>query len=399
MQITALDMRLKKVNDKKLVAITWMISLLSSTIPMYIVSRIKHTSFSSLFANWDAIFLLRITNNGYLSILPRDINGKITTNHDAFFPLFPYVNKFFDSLLPGGPIVSGVILNSTIWFFTLLFFYKLAKNIIGETKSQYALFFLAFFPGSFIVFWVYSESLTILLVVLAIYFMSLNKFLTSSIFIGLATFTRPNALPYALLIPLFIIFIILKENQISIKLKLRRILFESHKILLYFLISVSGFITFNIYLWRHTKIPNAWFRIEREAWGESLKPFGELKLYLSRFIHIDWEIRVFLVVLSALISLILIWFLFIAIKRLNYHPLFTSMYIPALLVILLGLSNGPAVASLRFTLVALPVFLGIGYIATKKYAYYLMTISLLLMAGLCFFYSWGFVKPFYIGSP
>lgn len=95
MQITALDNRLKKVNDKKLIAVTWMISLLSSIVPMFMVSRIRHVSFSGLFANWDAVFLLRITNNGYLSILPRDINGKIMTNHDAFFPLFPYVNKFF----------------------------------------------------------------------------------------------------------------------------------------------------------------------------------------------------------------------------------------------------------------------------------------------------------------
>ncbi len=38
------------------------------------------------------------------------------------------------------------------------------------------------------------------------------------------------------------------------------------------LLSASGFVLFNLYLWRLTHVPTAWFRVEREGFGEGVRP-------------------------------------------------------------------------------------------------------------------------------
>lgn len=397
--VAKINRKIASLNSLSFVALAWITSFLATTAPMFIVSRKRTISMANLLSNWDSSYLLQISREGYLRELPTDVHGKIVGNQNAFFPLFPFINRYLDAILPGGAITSGIVFNWIIWFFTLYVFYKLAIVIFEDYRSRYAVLLLAFFPGSFIVFWVYSEALTIFLIVSALYLLKKNHPMLSALLFGFASFSRPNAFPYAVVIPAFLLLTILLKQDCTFKQRIKKTLVELPKAIVYFFISGSGFVIFQILQWRLTSIPNAWLRIEREAWGESTKPFEALKSNFSRLFNGNVTMRISIVLVSAIISIaLLVVLVFFAYKKLN--DAFSLAMVPsAAIVTLLGLSNGPATASLRFTIIAIPVFIAAATITTRKAIYFLLPISLCLLCWICYMHSWGFAEPFLMGSP
>ena len=90
-------------------------------------------------------------------------------------------------------MAAGLLFNAIITLASFYILYKTLLNLCDRSKAKLTLMLFAFFPGSYIFFWFYAEALTTFLIVCAFYFLSNKRILLSSIFVGLATFTRPNA--------------------------------------------------------------------------------------------------------------------------------------------------------------------------------------------------------------
>ncbi len=135
------------------------------------------------FANFDGAYYLLIAAKGY-------------TINAGFFPLFPFsihlISSIFASSMPylTAEYLSGSILVGVYFIFALTIFYKLVKLDYKETIAIWSIIFLLVFPASFFYAAIYSESLFLLLSMLAFYFARRKKWIWAGIAGGFLSATR-----------------------------------------------------------------------------------------------------------------------------------------------------------------------------------------------------------------
>lgn len=126
------------------------------------------------FGNFDAVYYLLIAAKGY-------------TVNAGFFPLFPlsiHIATFpFKDLLPFDPkqYFTAIALVSFYFITSLIIFYKLIKFDYKENIAVWSIVFLLIFPTSFFFASIYSESLFLLLSLLAFYFTRKKKWLLAGL--------------------------------------------------------------------------------------------------------------------------------------------------------------------------------------------------------------------------
>jgi Gpi18-like mannosyltransferase len=108
---------------------------------------------------WDAGHYVRIAENGY----------HLGPGFPAFFPLYPLLIHICDAVLPGGAVVSALLVANAAAFGALAMLYRLADHEFGPQVAQRAAWYLAAFPMGFFLFIGYNESLFLLLAVGALY--------------------------------------------------------------------------------------------------------------------------------------------------------------------------------------------------------------------------------------
>lgn len=135
------------------------------------------------FGNFDAAYYLLIAAKDY-------------TVNAGFFPLFPlsiYVSTLpFKGTLSFDPIqyFVAIILVSAYFLIALSVFHKLLRFDYKENIAIWAIIFLLIFPTSFFYAAIYSESLFLLLSLLAFYFSRSKKWLIAGLFAGFLSATR-----------------------------------------------------------------------------------------------------------------------------------------------------------------------------------------------------------------
>jgi len=134
------------------------------------------------FANFDAAYYLLIAAKGY-------------TVNAGFFPLFPLsiaiVNLPFNTLpFDIAQYFLAIFLVSIFFMSALFVFHKLVRVDYKPNTAAWSIVFLLTFPTSFFYAAIYSESLFLLLSLLAFYFAGKKKWLIAGIFGGLLSATR-----------------------------------------------------------------------------------------------------------------------------------------------------------------------------------------------------------------
>ena len=366
----------------------WLISIFTSLTGLFVASRLQNKSFTNMFTRWDSLFYVDIIKNGYISKLPIK-DGKIFANRDAFFPGFPNVIRIFDTLLPGNHMAAGLMFNAIITLASFYILYKTLLNLCDRSKAKLTLMLFAFFPGSYIFFWFYAEALTTFLIVCAFYFLSNKRILLSSIFVGLATFTRPNAAPFISMVPIYIIWTEIDKDFYKLNLlRTKKYLFVFLKSLTTLFISASGILAFLLYLDRKTKISNSWLRIEREGWNESKQPFYRTYKNMTQIFSSQFPYNNSLIIIYALLGILLILCGTVYVHKMKYNSIVVATFIPSLFVILLALSNNTAASSPRFFVLAAPIFISIPETISNKYLKIALIPLLVLMGMTSAFYTY-----------
>jgi hypothetical protein len=107
----------------------------------------------NIWAHWDGVWYSQIGAEGYETVAST-----------AFFPLYPLLIRSFAELF-GGPLslgalsVWGVVISVVALPFALYFVYNIAQHGWGERTAKVTVLTLAFFPTSFFLNAVYTESL------------------------------------------------------------------------------------------------------------------------------------------------------------------------------------------------------------------------------------------------
>lgn len=165
------------------------------------------------FGNFDGVHYLRIAQDGYAAQYSQ-----------AFFPLYPFLIRIFSLLFPRAAnldirfftdpayFYSGLILSNAFFLAALYYFYKLLRIDFNERTSFLSVIFLLIFPTSFFFGAVYSESLFLLLVVLAVYLIRKGSFFWGAVLIAFASATRVFGI---FLIPLYLIEVFKSRNKLN----------------------------------------------------------------------------------------------------------------------------------------------------------------------------------------
>lgn len=213
--------------------------------------------FSGLIAildSWDGHWYLEVVRNGYPRNIMPNVTYFVTDARAAFFPLYPRLVHYIDNLLPGGPVSISLLINLVFGAVFVFLAGMIARRLFDVKTAQKTMVLAAFFPGSFVLSWAYSEA--ILLTLAALCFLALHKhlWLLAGILAALGTAARPNGL--ALVAACAVASLVAIKDD------------REWKSLIAPALSPLGFIGFMAFLRHHTGENWAWFRVQREAWKE-----------------------------------------------------------------------------------------------------------------------------------
>lgn len=324
----------------------------------------------SPWANFDGLHYITIASNGY-------------SNNYGFFPLFPTLIKPVAILFgakqnfDNAYLFAGLLVSNLAFFLSLIAFYKLLSLDFSEKQTKISILSLLFFPTSFFLGSVYSESLFLLLLFSSLYFARKKQWLLASFLSSLLTLTRFVGI---CMFPV-LVYEFYKSRDWSIK----------NFIMSGIWAAPAGLIIYSIY----NQIQEGNFLYFIKAQGNFLNNrsvdsfifFGQtiyryIKILLTTSTNqFEWWIALLEIGCFIFISIIIIYALK---KRIRFSYILFSF-----LAVLIPASSGTFSALPRYILVAYIIYISVGLIGAKlRFSYFLISITILSI--LTFFFSRGY---------
>jgi hypothetical protein len=211
-------------------------------------------SMLDVLTSWDGLWYMDIVRNGYPTHIPDDVTYHMDEARAAFFPLFPLLGHWFDAVFPGGDSFAVLVMNTVFGFVAVVLIGMLGQRLYGERVGRTATTLAAMFPGSFVLTFAYSESLMLMLAAATLLCLHDRRWLLAGVFAALTTATRPNGVAIAVACLVAAVMAVKDDRD--------------WRAVSSVLLAPIGFIVFQIWLGQHTGEADAWFRVQREAWGE-----------------------------------------------------------------------------------------------------------------------------------
>ncbi len=206
------------------------------------------------FALWDGRWYLEIVREGYPSLIPEPITFHQPEARAAFFPLYPWLVRAIDFVLPGGDVVAALGVNLVLGLAGMLIVGALARRLFDEAVAERAMVLFAVFPGSYVLSFAYSEALLIVLCGLCLWWLMDERWLWAGLAAALATGTRPNGIA-AVAACAVAAFIAIRRRR-------------DWSSLIAVVLAPIGFVAFQVFLALRTDETLPWFRVQSEAWKE-----------------------------------------------------------------------------------------------------------------------------------
>jgi hypothetical protein len=149
-------------------------------------------------ANWDGQWYQKIAEHGYPGHLPI-FQGQVQQNAWVYYPLFPLLTRMV--MVTGASFgLAASIVNLVCGAFAMCLLYRMLHSSTGHYGATMAVIALCTFPAAIVLQVAYSETLALLLVLIALWCLREDRhFMLLATGIVLA-FTRPIALPLALVV-------------------------------------------------------------------------------------------------------------------------------------------------------------------------------------------------------
>jgi len=203
---------------------------------------------------WDGHWYLEIIRKGYPRNIPANITYFQPEARAAFFPVYPYLVRAVDVVLPGNQVAASLALNFVLGAFVILLVGMIARHLFDDKVAERTMILMSIFPGSFILSHAYSEATLLVLAALCFLFLLRKNWLLAGLMAAFGTAARPNGL--ALVAACAVACLIAIKND------------REWKSIIAPILAPLGYIGFMVFLRFHTGESWAWFRVQREAWQE-----------------------------------------------------------------------------------------------------------------------------------
>lgn len=155
---------------------------------------------------WDGQWYRTIAEHGYPVPLPLNAEGVVQQNAWAFFPGFPYTAKTVMTVT-GLPFSQAAVLaNVVLGGCAVYVMMRLLQRVAGRTAGLWATVLFCAVPSGVSLQIAYSESLGLLLLVLALWWLVEQRYLLASVAVLLLALSRPVAAPFGLVVLAHLIF-------------------------------------------------------------------------------------------------------------------------------------------------------------------------------------------------
>ena len=154
----------------------------------------------------DSVFLLGIAAHGYHALPVHDAYLDW-----AFFPLYPVVTRIAAVLTLGNLALAGVLVSNLALLLSAWLLYRLGEQRLGPERALLAVVYLMIAPGAVAFGMAYTDSLFLLLALIAVAAAERGRWGVMGVAYGLATLTR---LP-GLLLAVPLVLIVVQSGQRS----------------------------------------------------------------------------------------------------------------------------------------------------------------------------------------
>ena len=303
-----------------------------------VLPRSASSMILDVLTSWDGIWYLRIVRRGYPEYVPSGITYDDPEARVAFFPMYPWLVRTVDRVLPGGDTFAALVVNLVLGAVFVLLVGLLARHWFGESTARSAMVLASFFPGSFVLSFAYSEALLLTLAAACLLALTRERWLWAGIFAAIATATRPNGVA------------LVAATAVAAYVAIRRS--REWRALVAPVLSPIGFVAYQLWIDRHAHETRVWFRVQGEAWKEGAS-FGltAIRNTLEAFTKPLTSPTDLITAVAFLATLLVVW---IAWRRVRL-PAPAAAY--SAVIIALMLLPATVTARPRFLFTAFPLFI------------------------------------------
>jgi hypothetical protein len=212
------------------------------------------TTITNVLTSWDGRWYLELIRRGYPDSIPPNITYEQLEARAAFFPVYPWLSRGVDAVLPGGDTLAALSLNFVLGAVAVLLVGLIARRLYSVSAAARAMTLFAVFPGSFVLSFAYSEAVLIVLAAACLLFLIDERWVLAGITAAIATGARPNGIA------------LVAACAVASFLAIRKS--RDWWSLVAPILAPIGFIGFQWYVDRTAGERGAWFRVQREAWSE-----------------------------------------------------------------------------------------------------------------------------------
>jgi len=155
---------------------------------------------------WDGHWYYIIALTGYPTELPLDETGHVAENAWAFMPAYPAVVRFVMTVTTLDFAVAAVIVSVGFALGAALVFYKLMNRVLPSRTALFAVAIFCFAPLSPILQVAYAESMSLFLLILALYWLLKRHYWMLLPVVAVMSLTRPSGLAFALALGLHVVY-------------------------------------------------------------------------------------------------------------------------------------------------------------------------------------------------
>ncbi len=209
---------------------------------------------TNVLTSWDGMWYLELVRKGYPESIPPDITYFELEARAAFFPVYPWLVRLVDVVLPGGDTFAALFTNAVLGALSVVVVGLLARRLFNVAVAARTMTIYAIFPGSFVLSFAYAEATFIVVAALCLLFLVEERWLLAGLSAAIATGTRPNGVA------------LVAACAVASVLAIRRR--RDWSSLIAVALSPIGFVGFQLFVDAQTGERGAWFRVQREAWSE-----------------------------------------------------------------------------------------------------------------------------------
>lgn len=209
---------------------------------------------TDVLTSWDGKWYFALIRDSYPSRVPPNVTWDDYQARTAFFPIYPDLVRGFDTILPGGDVLAGIMLNFIFGAVAVYLVGLLARELFDDKVAYRAMLLMAFFPGSFVLSFTYSEATLLVLAAGCLLCLQRRYWFAAGVLASIGAATRPNGIALIAACGVAALLAIREKRE--------------WRSLIAPLLAPLGFIGFHLFLWNRTGEQTVWFRTQGEAWDE-----------------------------------------------------------------------------------------------------------------------------------